>query len=69
MSRGPNVDWFDVHTEWLNSNLRTIVDALRFQILHDGHGVPVSDDLRAALDNLNKAAEHFTNTFYREERK
>lgn len=64
MSKGPDVDWFDVHTEWLNSNLRTIVDAIRFQVLNSG--APMSDELKRAIEQLNDAAVHFTNTFYRE---
>ena len=56
-------DWFKVHTEYLNSNLRTIVDALRLQIHHEN---PLATaELKSAVDRLNEAAEAFTDELYR----
>ncbi len=48
-------------TEYLNSDIRTAIDALRSQISQN----PIApQELRDALESLNRAAMHFTNTLH-----
>ena len=56
-------DPFHADTEKLNSEMRTVIDALRVQIMENP---AASQELREVLESLNEAAVEFTNTLYRD---
>ena len=57
----PTPNWTGVHIETQNSQLRTLIDAIRRRL---GDAPWATDGLREVAETLNDAAVDFTNTLY-----
>ncbi len=66
VNKGPRgVDWFDVDIEYLNSHMRTIVDAIKSRIIHEGNVHEMAtDQIQHATNRLEYAAVMFTQELY-----